>query len=356
MTTGDAKLDANGIRLLQDAGEQRIESDDDDCCCTDNCWKLALPCFCIEGDQFQEPLYIPCTLVTGEIFFKGPTTPSFIVFPPLSNCYSVSTDSPEVTNLPDGTTEFTDLDELFDNCLDCCSPDQDVIQACCVPAEPQDFCIETTPFNCLLLEGVPQGAGTGCDDFNICPPKPLDCPTSEQCLNIPDVLGVHIQGLGGLVTADFTSEGHLNCQIDAPNYGLAYARSPNNDCIWRKEDPLSFDHIYTPSCFPSDPDTFFVASCSNFFAGGLPVHIAEDIRCIGGEWLINFTWHFSLTDSTDNCSGFNNLVFRASWHLSKINTDNTPYGTYTTYLTQFQHVGIPGSVTVNFNDLVVIVS
>lgn len=354
MADGDRKIDSDGIRLLQDTGEQRLESDDDDCCCSDNCWKIAFACFCIEGDQFQDPLYIPCALVTEEIFFKGPINPiiTTVIFP--SNCYSVSPNSPEVTTLPDGTTEFTDLGELFDNCMDCCAPDPDVIQACCVPDEPQDFCIETTPFNCLLLNGVPQGAGTQCDDFNMCPPKPLDCPTAEQCLNLPDVLNVHIQGLGGLVTADFTSHGILNCQIDAPNYGLTYIRSPENSCIWRKEDPLTFDNIYDSSCFPDDPNTSLVASCSLFFAGGLPVHIAADIRCTGGEWLMNFFWRFSLTGSLTNCIG-PVLVFNSSWHLSKSNIDNTPYGTYSVYLTQFQHTGLPGEVSLDFNDLVVIV-
>lgn len=178
MASGDRKLDADGNRLLQDTGEQRLESDENDCCC--GCWKKAVRCVCgpstlpgglglaIDEDA-PDPadiLYVPCDLVTTPIVFIPPGL--FIGTIDQNNCYSVGPNSDEVTELPPNITETTDLSNTFDSCADCCVAEE----ACCLP---DGSCVDLTLAECSAQGGTSQGKGTACTDPDV------DCVLTRAC-------------------------------------------------------------------------------------------------------------------------------------------------------------------------------
>ncbi len=198
MTSGDIKIDADGVRIIQDDGDQRVESEDNICCC--GCWKIALLCVC-PGDIIDDAddtttldgpippvptkLYVPCPLITEDIVFKHkpfPNDPNFKIFN-IEKCYSIGPDSEEVASLPSGVNEVTDISDTAPSCGVCCDP-----EACCLPDET---CTDELTHNeCLNQGGVPQGIGSKCTT--------LDC----KCCPVPTVGGgflCHVSSIGSSV-------------------------------------------------------------------------------------------------------------------------------------------------------------
>lgn len=355
MPTGDAKLDVDGIRLLQDDGEQRIESDDDDCCC--GCWRIAQPCNCDFSLSFNPVLYVPCSLVTGVIIFKriGP-----VIGPSdLPICYVVSTNSIEVDELPVGTTEYTDLSITFDTCGDCCDiqacclldpfkvptgdcldlsvihcliqggkpqgidtncqdPDLDCdsieTEACCDP-ETSD-CEDLIPHICELQGGIPMGKGTNCDNTN-CPPQE-DC-SANNCIQCDDFYNVVIVGFQS--SCNQAGEGPCICNVgESFNVCRDLVNGQDGPCTWRCR-------LEVPNC--SDPIEGCVFGASSLDQGFCSENAFDDFYFLNfGVLILNSTtstWILTFT-ITSGCG--NAPIVQYEYHKTCIGISDCPLGVY----------------------------
>lgn len=290
MASGDAKLDLDGNSILQDSGDQRLESEDNECCC--GCWKKAERCICgplIDPGSITDPndvLYIPCDLVTVNVVFR----PSQFQTVLDDVCYSVGPNSDEVTSLPDGVTEHTNIFNTAKSCQACCQIDR----ACCFE---DGSCLNLPHAECIAQGGTPQRKGTNCADIE-CLISPQNCPQPKECALCGDTVAFTTTLSYQICGSSIECPG--NCMENDWPVLMALGRT---NCVWSSSAQLTFEGTCYNAPFSCDKVS-------------LP-----EVRCEGQ------TWHLQVRLSVfASCNFGSTATILIKW--TKPNTTNCPFGDY----------------------------
>lgn len=210
-----------------------------DCCCG-ACWYNLTPCDCTYNGETN--LYVPCALVAATIYVKID-----------GKCYTVATSDPNVSSLPAGAVEITELTDTYESCDDCCDPVPDCNDARCA----------------------------------------ADCPSSI----VVTVAGVIVSwpGLANVVDCDPESDccSPINGCVAEIDGSSTATQDVGNECAWDGSTGILRDYVGPAFCDEVDlPVTYGIECQLNYLGSGVDVWLfvmnvgsTRDINYIkaGGE-------------------------------------------------------------------------